>query len=493
MVEDIDIRPDRYYDSIRLMQATAAMRAVDGVEDAVAVMAGPAGRGFLADLGFVLDDAGAGPGDLVVAVRCRDEAARAAAHQALADNLSGTGAGAAILSGGGGLGQVRPHTVSSAARMRRADIALISVPGEHAFVEAMDALRAGLHVMLFSDNLSVDEEVMLKHEARRRDRLVMGPDCGTAIVGGVGLGFANAVELGPVSLVGASGTGIQQLCCLLDSAGVGVRHALGTGGRDLSAEVGGVSTLQALAALDRDPGTELIALVSKPPDPEVAARIEAAARDAATPVVTAFLGTAERTLEDAACELVRTLARIQGGEAAAPSFPFVTASAQPRPGTLRGLFAGGSLCAEARALVAAALGADPVEISDHTGDGPVLIDYGADAFTRGRGHPMIDQRVRLDRMAAAIDDPAVGVLLLDVVLGYGAHPDPASELAPVVARATGRGLAVVVSLCGTERDPQGRARQEEVLHRAGASVFASNAAAARHAASLIEPTSEEAQ
>ncbi len=523
MIERLEVRADCYFDSIRLMQATAAMREVEGVSDALAVMASPAGRGFLADIGFALsaDPGGigadpavtdAGAGDLVIAVRGCDQATCGAAIEAFDGALRALQAGSHRGAGDGqGMGLAPPpRTLSTAAQAAglahsaaaELGVALISVPGEHAYCEAMDALDAGLHVMLFSDNVSLEQECALKHEAARRERLVMGPDCGTAIISGVGLGFANAVEPGPVSVVGASGTGIQQLLCLLDEAGVGVRHALGTGGRDLSAEVGGVATFTALAALDRDPDTELIALVSKPPDQAVAARIETAADDAETPVIRAFLGTAARTLEDAAGDILRALGR----EPLTPSALVATTS--PRARGLVGLFAGGSLCAEARALAAAALGPvatdEPMSAeppADDAGAGSAaaagsaalplaMIDYGDDRFTRGRGHPMFDQRYRLERFEAAVSDPRIGVILLDVMLGYGAHPDPASELAPCIARAVAAGVAVVTVLCGTRKDPQDRAHQQRQLHRAGASVFSSNAAATRHAIALVAANAE---
>src|SRR5580704_9603583 len=97
--------------------------------------------------------------------------------------------------------------------------------------------------MIFSDNVPIAEEASLKHEARERGLMVMGPDCGTAIIGGVPLAFANAVPRGDIGIIGASGTGIQEVSTLIARAGRGVRHAIGTGGRDMHAEVGGLTTL----------------------------------------------------------------------------------------------------------------------------------------------------------------------------------------------------------------------------------------------------------
>ncbi len=367
------------------------------------------------------------------------------------------------------------HVVGSAAD--GATLALISVPGEHAFVEAMDALEHDLDVMIFSDNVPVAQEVLLKQAAGRLGRLVMGPDCGTAIVNGVGLGFANVVQPGPVGIVGAAGTGIQQLCCLLDDAGVGVRNALGTGSHDLSTEVGGSSTLRGLAALDADPSTEVLIVVSKPPAPEVAARVRLAAEECATPTVLAFLGEEGMTLEGSVSDALGLLGKAPPVYASWPA-----ATDEHRAGTLRGLFSGGSLSSEAGRLAAAALG----QVGNEEGvPGHTIIDYGEDEYTRGRAHPMIDQRLRLQRMAAAAADPSVGVILADVVLGHGAHPDPAAELAPVIAGAVAGGVAVVISLCGSKGDPQDRDRQARLLNEAGASVWLSNAAAAQQAIALV--------
>jgi FdrA protein len=320
--------------------------------------------------------------------------------------------------------------------------------------------------------------VLLKQAAAQLGLLVMGPDCGTAIVNGVGLGFANVVKRGPIGIVGAAGTGIQQLCCLLDEAEVGVSAALGTGSRDLSPAVGGSSTLRGLAALDADPRTEALIVVSKPPDPAVAARVRAAAQECTTPTVLAYLGEDFVTLEGSVRQALGLV-----GEAPPiyPSWP--APSDEHRAGLLRGLFSGGSLGSEAARLAEAVLG----EIGrDERAAGHAIIDYGDDEYTRGRAHPMIDQRLRLQRLAVAARNRQIGVILLDVVLGHGAHPDPASELAPMIAQATAEGAAVVASLCGTRRDPQDRDRQALILNDAGASVWLSNAAAARHAVRLVE-------
>jgi FdrA protein len=475
VITRVEIRRGEYHDSVRLMQASRALLDAPGIDEALVAMATDLNLGLLEDLGFMLDPAeSVGPNDLLVAARARDEAALGGALLVLDDRLAPS-----LATGPGPMLPPPPRTIESAARTVGANLALVSVPGPHAFVEAMAALRSGLHVMVFSDNVPVEQEVLLKQAAIERERLMMGPDCGTAIVGGVGLGFANAVRPGPVGIAGASGTGIQQLSCLLDDAGVGTRHALGTGSRDLSAEVGGASTLQALAALDADPAIEVIVVVSKPPAPTVAARVGERAMGCETPVVLTFLGEEGVTLEGAAKAVLTHLGRAMPSPLSWPS----PTGIDPRPGSLRGLFSGGTLRDEARSIASARLG--PVAI-DARAEGHRLVDLGGDEFTRGRAHPMIDQRLLIDHFEEVIGDDTTGVVLLDVVLGYGAHPDPASDLVPAIERAVQRDIGVVVSLCGCAGDPQDRGRQAQTLQGVGASVWSSNAAAVRHAVALVE-------
>ena len=487
MTDSLSIRPGEYYDSVVLMQASRDLAALDGVETALVAMATEFNLDLLADMGFA-DDALADltTNDLIVAIRGRDEAAVSRATDALDSALR-----PAPVDGAGRSGMAaatpKPQTTEDAVRRAGANIALISVPGEHAYVEAMGALHAGAHVMLFSDNVSLAQERSLKETAATRDLLVMGPDCGTVLIGGVGLGFANAVRPGPVGIVGASGTGIQQICCLLDGAGVGVSHALGTGSRDLSDDIGGASTLRALDALDADAATEVIVVVSKKPGEHMAGKIRDAAAACSTPTVVALLGerllgeplSGEQgvTLEGAAAAALGALGRDMPEPRSWPASHAGSATAARTGSALVGLFSGGSLCQEAQAIVEQVLGPNAAN---------GLIDLGDDQFTRGRAHPMIDYRLRLDRLRTAIDDPAVSTVLLDVVLGYGAHPDPAAELVPMIAGGRDRGLHVVVSLCGSHSDPQGLERQAGLLQAAGASVWLSNAAAARHAAARLK-------
>ena len=464
MIDRVGIQRGRYFDSVRLMQASAAAEASPGVERALVAMATDLNRSLLTGLGFAAPE-GIGPDDLIVAIRASGEAAAATAIAAAEAALAAAPAASGAL-----FTPPPPRRVGSAAG---ANLALISVPGQHAFVEAMEALRAGMSVMVFSDNVPLAQEVALKEEAARRGLLVMGPGAGTAVVRGVGLGFANAVRPGPVGIVGASGTGIQQMCCLLDDAGVGVRHALGTGSRDLRDEVGAASTLAALEALAADPEVEVIAVISKPPGPEAAERVRRAAAGCGKATVVAFMG--ERTLEEAAGDTLRLLGR----EVPQGFTTWAVVEKDHRPGRLLGLFSGGTLRDEARSVAALTLGDISTEAD---APGHTMLDLGDDEYTRGRPHPMIDHRTRLDFLARAAADPTAGVVLLDVVLGYGAHPDPAAALAPAVAAVTAAGAAAVVSLCGSAGDPQDRERQAGAFVAAGAAVLLSNAAAARLAA-----------
>lgn len=491
MTSLVEARSGFYQDSVSLMHVSRRVSLVKGVEAALVAMATELNLATLREMGFTVPT-GTRPDDLLVAVRAADEASLARAHAELEQALDGTGAARQQ-----GRADVTPaRTVLSAARRRPATIALISVPGPHAFVESIDALEAGLNVMIFSDNVSLEQEIALKDEARRRGLIVMGPDCGTAVLGGIGFGFANVVERGPVGIVAASGTGAQQLCCLLDHAGVGISHVLGVGGRDLSAPVAGRSTLQALEALDGDTATEVIVVVSKAPDEAVLETVRTMAKALSTPVVMAPVGPGHRDLTEVVAEVAGLMGQPE------PTWFRLDGPAEPTPaGSLRGLYVGGTLCQEAMAIALPVLGAiasnvpfDPAQtLADGAPwTGHVMVDFGDDRLTRGRAHPMIDPSLRLARLADAGADPTCSVVLLDVVLGHGAEADPAAVLGPAIEQArqtaagASRDLAVVVSLCGTRSDAQGFERQAAVLHRAGASVHLSNADAARRAVALAK-------
>ena len=488
----VRVWPAAYHDSVVLLELAGALRDRPGVDEAAALMGTPANHELLAAADLATAATGAaGPGDLVVAVRATTDAAGVAALAAGAELLAARRRADAVgPAGAPASATIAPRTLESALRRQPAtNLVTISVPGAFAAAEARRALRAGRHVFLFSDQVSLADEVALKRLAIRRGLFCMGPDCGTAYVSGTGLGFANVVPRGRVGVVAASGTGLQAVACHLAARGEGLSHGIGVGGRDLSAPVGGGMTALALEALGRDPDTALIVLVSKPPDAAVLPRIERALAALRVPAVVCCLGAPPRaggpgrwvgTLEDAADAAVATL---RGGAWAPAGAAPVAAGREPPPrlaGRLLGLYAGGTLAHEARLLLAAH--ADRVEI----------LDLGDDAHTVRGPHPMLDPAPRAARVRAAGEAPEIGGLLLDLVLGRGAHPDPAAPLAAAIrdarARAArdGRTLVVVASVVGTAADPQGLAAQVATLEAAGAVVLPSNAGAARFAAACLD-------
>jgi FdrA protein len=488
----VEVRTGAYADSVTLLQVSKDVAAVPGVENAQVAMATPLNLDVLASMGF--DIPATTPNDMVVALKLADDSDLATALAAVDAAL------ARKTSVGSGQAEAEPHrTTYSALTDADASLALISVPGEHAFVEAMDALDAGRDVMVFSDNVPLEQEVVLKQRAAERGLLVMGPDCGTAVVGGVGLGFANRTAPGPVGIVAASGTGCQQLMCLLDAQGVGVTAALGVGGRDLSSEVGALSTREALRRLDEDPSVELVVVVSKPPAEDVAASLQEYAAGLSTPVQLALLGEGQPDLTAAAESALEAL----GKERPEWQTWGLGQASAAEGGYLRGLFVGGTLCKESMLMAAAELGPVRSNISHFpdlaldsslTAESHTMVDFGDDTLTAGRAHPMIDPTLRLENLARVAKDPATAVVLMDVVLGHGAEPDPAAALAPAIreaketVRAAGRELPVVVACVGTEEDPQQLSRQATVLAEAGAEVFLSNAQATRRAIQLTGGT-----
>ena len=495
MRDHVEIRSGAYADSVTLLQVSRTAQAAPGVVTAQVAMATALNLEVLAGMGFDVPESS--PNDMVVALRLHDDAELAGALAAVDDALVPTRPG-------GGSSEVAPPRTTASALRRSAGsgppgpVVLVSVPGASATVEAMDAIEAGHDVMIFSDNVPVAEEVALKTYAARQGVLVMGPDCGTAVIDGVGLGFANVVRPGRIGLVAASGTGCQQLLALFDHAGgqhdgVGVSWALGVGGRDLSSAVGGLATREALRRLDADAGVDLIVVVSKPPAPQVEADLTSYAADLATPVRMALLGAGTMDLTAVAEDVLDRLGQ------SAPAWP-VHGADNTGPATgplLRGLFVGGTLCDESMLLASEALGpirsniplagAVPLSPDELLVDAHTMVDFGDDALTRGRAHPMIDPTLRNEQLARVAADPATGVILLDLVLGHGAEPDPAALLASAIAAArTARPIPIIVSLIGTDLDPQGLTVQRDTLVAAGAEVHLSNASATRRAVHLVQ-------
>ena len=495
------IRPGAYYDSVVLMQLQRNLATMPDVEDAGVVMGTAANKAVLAQSHLLNDDAKrAGADDLVIVVRTTDEAT-ADATLAQVDALLKRRASDADLA-------YRPHSLATAVQMLpAAGWVLVSTPGRFAAGVAEEALRLGKHLFLYSDNVTVADEVRLKQQAATQGLLVMGPDCGTAIVAGVGLGFANQVRRGSIGLVGASGTGLQFITARIHQLGGGVSHALGTGGRDLSEAVGAITARQALDLLARDPATAIIVIVSKPPAAAVADELVRAARATGKPVVIDFIGyrAPESQVDnvyftatmDAAAELAVELANLGESGTPAAAVPFFA----PGQRYLRGIFAGGTLAYEAQLILADYLPAvyanAPLDKRYQLAQATVsqehtIVDLGEDEFTVGRLHPMMDNDLRIKRILQEAADPATALLLLDVVLGYGSHADPASELAPAITQARnlaathGRSLPVIAVVVGTDADPQEMAGQMEQLSATGAEVFASNEVAVRRAGQLVQ-------
>ncbi len=510
--------PGLYRDSVSLMQCASKVEALPGVERVGAMMATPANLELAREVGMLGHEeaVGAGPNDLLLLVQGDVEEVALAAFEEAERILTQAPAASS-----GGVEERAPTSLRGALEASPdSRLALVSTPGEYAASEAMKALRLGLDVMIFSDNVSVADEVELKGLAHERGLLVMGPDCGTAIVGGLPLGFANVVASGPIGCVGASGTGLQQVTTLIDRLGSGITHALGTGSHDLSEEVGGVSTIDAVRALGEDGATRVLVLVSKPPAESVLAAVLDAAASTGKPVVACLLGVdpskvqrdgvvVARTLEEAAWHAVEAAT---GSPPGRPDEAEIERDARAMAEGLqagqrfvRGLYAGGTFSFEAVLLLSESLGSvtsnTPAGGATRAGDpwsseGHFVVDLGDDEFTRGRPHPMIDQRLRLERLAREAADPTVAVVLFDVVLGYGAHPGPAEELASAVERARraaaaeGRTTVFVASVCGTAGDPQGLEATEARLRDAGVLLAQSNAQAARVAASIVAEREE---
>lgn len=511
------VKPKTYQDSVRLMRLSELLSAIGQVRQATVAMGTDANKRVLAEVGLLTDEVErAGPNDLVIVV---DADTEAVAQHAIseAERLLNENDRAADR---GGTAEKPPQRLEQAReRLKEANLALISVPGSFAAFEAAKALQAGMHVFLFSDNVSLEEERALKQLAVSRGLLMMGPGCGTAIINGVALAFANQIRRGPVGIVGASGTGLQELTTLIDRGGAGISQAIGVGGRDLSEAIGGLMMLQGIDMLSRDPETKLIVLISKPPAPAVAERMLAAARASNKPVVVNFLGSDKvgfedgvhftSTIEHTASEVLRLL---EYGDK--PSFALDPAEfrwlidserQRLRPGQryLRGLFSGGSLCDEAMDILSASLGgiysniplSPEFALADSwRSQGHCCIDMGEEEFTNGRPHPMIDVRLRQERLLKEASDPEVAVILLDVVIGYGSHDNPGGVLSETIrearakAMAAGRYLAVVAHVCGTAQDPQGLEQQEQKLREAGAIVLPTNAQAAQVAAGIVGAT-----
>ncbi|MBX3098697.1 MAG: hypothetical protein KF761_03885 [Salinibacterium sp.] len=469
------VLPHFYRDSVALMAIASTTEKRDGIVRVGAVMATPSNLGILAESGMLPDGLAAAPDDLVFVVRGSDA-------ETVTEALDAAQAALTAVDGGSSSEEQRPGTIRegiAAARQAEhpANLVAVSIAGTYAPMVAEQALRDGMHVLCFSDNVDIADELRLKQLAVEKRLLMMGPDCGTAIIDGVPLGFANVVAPGSVGIVAASGTGAQEVSRLLDTAGAGVSQLIGVGGRDLSVDIGGLMSNLALDFLVEDAATTVIMVVSKPPAAAVATELLARLTTIAAggiPVVACFLGQ-----EDSDSDGVMVRGTLEGGALAAAELaghPFTVTDLEPitvPSGRILGLYTGGTLASESKIILKRA------------GVEAEVIDLGDDEYTAGKPHPMIDPESRAEKIAAAGSDETVGTILLDLVLGHGAHADPATPVAVAVASARdaaktqGRELVVVGSVCGTASDPQGLARQRDILTGAGVILAETNASAAR--------------
>lgn len=477
-----NVRAGAYYDSVVLMQLQRGLLGLPGVADAGVVMATPANRDLLAANNLLPESVTANPDDLLIVVKAESDAsAKAAIGQV--DELLARRKSSSVSQ------DFRPRSLSGAVKqLPEANWVLVSVPGRYAAGVAREALDLGKHVFLYSDNVSLEDEIALKKFAREKGLLVMGPDCGTAIINGIGLGFANRVRRGSIGVVGASGTGTQAVTAQIHELGGGISHAIGTGGRDLKSEVGAITAHQALDVLAHDDQTKVIALISKPPSPDVATQLISAAQGTGKPVVVYFIGYPPPARRLGNLYFAISLSETAEIAVKIGDLRLETTKKSPISSLyLRGLFSGGTLAFETMVGLQAILSplysnspisdsqilSDPLHSKAHT-----IIDLGDEFFMVGRLHPMIDNDLRIRRMKQEAADSEVGMLLFDVVLGEGSHLDPAGELVPVIKeigeqRLETRDLEFVAIVIGTSDDPQNLQSQVSVLEDAGVKVFRS--------------------
>jgi len=502
-LQRIAVERGTYFDSVTLMLISREIGAMEGVEQVALNMATEANLRIMASAGFDLSGLELGESDLVIAVKGKEEVLDRAISRAKELLKSPPGRRSDSAS-------YFPKSVDGAlALLPGANLALISVAGQYAADVARACLDLGLNVMLYSDNVPLSAEVELKRIAGEKGLLVMGPDCGTAVIRGKGLGFANAYPLGPVGLVAAAGTGLQEVGVQMARRGVGLIHAIGTGGRDVKEEVGGSTFSMGVKLLLEDPEVEVLALVGKPPSPSVEGSILDLASSSGKPVVVGFVGGRRREdafplyfcsdLEEVAAVSSALAKGLDPNEAreelrSRREEVLRMAQARSRRGYLRGLFSGGTLCYEAQLLASSILGPirsnAPLDKAYKLADslrseGHCMVDYGEDEFTQGRLHPMMDSSYRAQRLVVEAQDPEVSVILFDCVLGYGAHENPASQMAEAVQRARGicgDRVLFVSYVCGLEGDPQVASRQRRILEEAGVVLLESNAEAAIFAA-----------
>jgi succinyl-CoA synthetase alpha subunit len=509
MMQKTLVRKNLYSDSVALMRISNEVSALEGVEDVMVGMATELNLELIERMGALTDEAReASPNDLLIAIIAQNEQAIEASLEAI-ETLLNKKRGAKVAQG-----ERHFESIKEVAELDEGfNMAVISAPGTYAARECRNALESGMHVFLFSDNVTVPEEIKLKTRANELGLLMMGPDCGTAIINSVPLGFANVVGKGPIGIVAASGTGLQHVFCLIDALGSGISQAVGVGGRDLSAAVGGKTMLAALDAVGADQETEVIVILSKPPAPEVAKLVLEKAKTLGKPVVLCLFGreieedlTGITLCTDIEATAVKAV-ELACGQASSLVDPYFSqepveaflSARRPEQVSVRGIFCGGTVCDEAMVTFRSAgipihsnipLAEDERLADVYTSEGNTFIDMGDDFFTRGKPHPMIEPSLRNERIVADALLPDTAVMLLDVELGYGSHPDPAGVLLEAVSEAQEklgeRKVLWIASIIGTKNDPQGFDAQIKKLIDAGFVVTESNIRAARLSAEMAK-------
>jgi FdrA protein len=503
------VKKGEYFDSVSLMMTAHQIKQTQGVLDSAVVMGTKENKAILKSSGFLIDlFQNADDTDLLIAVKSETPHM---ADTALANIEAGL---KQIRKRSAAPGTFSPKSLEGAiAAMPGANLALISVPGKYAAAEAGKALEKGLHVMIFSDHVPLEQEIELKEYAQQHNLLVMGPDCGTAIINGLPLAFANAVNRGNIGIVAASGTGLQEVTTLISNYGGGISQAIGTGGRDIKKEVGAITFISAIKALAADDNTHAILLVSKPPHQEVLQKIGTAAKNIKKPVAAVFLGADPEQIKPYGISPTpdlesgaQTILELAGIKTSLPENLDIEKIASQLLNKLnkdqkylRALFSGGTFCSETQVILQNLPGIfsntptansspmnDIMKSEKHT-----LIDLGDDDFTLGKPHPMIDFSTRNQRLLQEADDKETAVILLDLVLGYGAHPNPLAELIPVIAeaqrhaQADGREIPIICSVTGTDQDPQNKSLVVDTLKKAGVIVCRSNAEASKLCKQII--------
>ena len=483
MEEKYHVIEGRYIDSVLLMQISREIEKMQGVSKASCMVATAENISFLEMAGFH-PPSGVSGNSVIIAVeaesskKCED-----AINNAI--NLIDTGM----------VQHKTSYTLDDLPDLISTDdfpVVFISTPGEYAYDVADKSLDSGANIHIFSSNVPIEQELRLKTKGASKGLFVMGPDCGTSIIHGKGLGFSNALEAtGDIGIIGSSGTGIQELSVLMDRNGLGVSYAIGVGSNDLKESINGIMSKQALNFLKER--CSAIAVVCKKPDPSVErALLESMGN---IPSVFISLGSDKQyssgntyvtgNIDDAVSHLMSKIGK--GRKIQQEAFPKMKEPGKDRK-LLRGFFVGGSLCYQAQAILhgkgihvfSNAPADEQYRVEKDFDNLNVCIDTGAEEYVAGKPHPMIDPVSRNSFLVRESSRNDVRVILFDIILGYGSAEDPVAGLDKMK-----NGPVLVASICGTEKDSQGYQSIRKRLEDKGVVVFRSAARAAEYAASIM--------